>query len=201
MWASSSGLDGCARCAVAGPVRRPEHSHRRRDYNGNFAPTRVPADPIGLQRAYNEWGSRQRQQPRQVADHDLRGPTRGRSTTSTGPTPARAAAPGTSDAAIRCSGAARLLSPDATSPTTPLSPPTSGWPGQRRSRQVPLARRSGRQAGDSRRPLYRRVRARHPLGGVDETVAAYGTPRFAAGEPEDDDGVKCQLKRLSGDYS
>jgi hypothetical protein len=35
----------------------------------------------------------------------------------------------------------------------------------------------------------------------DETVAAYGTPRFAAGEPRTDDILKCQLQPLRrGDY-
>ena len=33
----------------------------------------------------------------------------------------------------------------------------------------------------------------------DETVAAYGTPRFAAGEPKTDDVLKCQLKALVRD--
>ena len=36
----------------------------------------------------------------------------------------------------------------------------------------------------------------------DETVVAYGTPRFAAGEPRSDDILKCQLKPLrADDYS
>jgi len=35
-----------------------------------------------------------------------------------------------------------------------------------------------------------------PAAGCDQTVSAYGTPRFAADEPKTDDVLKCQLKPL-----
>ena len=38
-----------------------------------------------------------------------------------------------------------------------------------------------------------------PFEACDQTVAAYGTPRFAADEPRTDDVLECQLKPLRRD--
>jgi len=160
---------------------------------------RPESDCNGLTRV----GSRQRQQLDQVAIIDLRGPDPGAFQTSTDLRHARAAAPELRD---RCQSGAlarqasiaggRDFADDAVvgrrqwvARVTPIAAKCR-WP-----------RRSGGQAGDSRRPLYRTGSARHPLGGCDETVAAYGTPRFAA-VSEDRRRVEMQLKPLvRGDYS
>jgi hypothetical protein len=173
------------------------------DYNGNPTPERVEPDLIGLERAYTSGAVNSANNLNQVAIIDLRGPD-----------------PGAFHDVYRTYAMrARLLRNFGTAANQVL------WRGQvpllgdaTFANQAVLAadKWAARFMADDRRvPLAQKIREGKPgsLGDrctngsgkdvpfevCDQTVAAYGTPRFAADEPKTDDVLQCQLKPLRKD--
>jgi hypothetical protein len=175
------------------------------DYQGEVSARRIVADPIGVQRVYTTGAVNSANNLDKVAIIDLRGPD-----------------PGAFHDVYRTYAMrARLLRNFGTAANQVLwrgQAPIIGDAGY--ADQAVLAADSwvARFTADPRHvPLAQKIREDKPgsLGDrctdgagtdvpfelCDETVVAYGTPRFAADEPKTDDVIMCKLKPLrAADY-
>lgn len=173
------------------------------DYNGGFQAARAPADLIGLDRAYTSGAVDSANNLDQVAIIDLRGPD-----------------PGAFHDVYRTYAMRnRLLRNFGTAANQVLwrgQAPLVGDPTFADAAVLAADQWVARFTADRRPiPLARKIREDKPgtladrctdgLGhdipsaACDATVAAYGTPRFAAGAPKTDDVLKCQLEPLVQD--
>jgi hypothetical protein len=201
------GLDGL-RTGVLSPAQFVDlNSHiGGLDYNGAFTPSRIPADAVGLQRAYTTGAVDSANNLDQVAIVDLRGPDPGafHDVYRTYAMRDRLLRNfGTAANQLLWRGQAPLVGDQSFADDAVLA--ADGWVARFSAdrRSVPLAQKIRED-----KPGTLADRCTDGLGHdipsevCDETVAAYGTPRFAAGEPKTDDVLKCQLKPLvRADYS
>jgi hypothetical protein len=201
------GLDGL-RTGVLSPAQFVDlNSHiGGLDYNGAFTPSRIPADAVGLQRAYTTGAVDSANNLDQVAIVDLRGPDPGafHDVYRTYAMRDRLLRNfGTAANQVLWRGQAPLVGDQSFADDAVLA--ADGWVARFSAdrRSVPLAQKIRED-----KPGTLADRCTDGLGHdipsevCDETVAAYGTPRFAAGEPKTDDVLKCQLKPLvRADYS
>jgi Tannase-like family of unknown function (DUF6351) len=170
------------------------------DYNGNATAERVEPDLLGLERAYKSGAVNSANNLDQVAIIDLRGPD-----------------PGAFHDVYRTYAMrARLERNFGTAANQILwrgQAPLVGDPSFGNAAVLAADRWAARFMGDGRKvPLAQKIREDKPGdladrctdgGGkdvpaevCDQTVAAYGTPRYAADEPKTDDVMQCQLKPL-----
>jgi hypothetical protein len=195
------GLDGL-RTGVLSPAQFVDlNSHiGGLDYNGAFTPSRIPADAVGLQRAYTTGAVDSANNLDQVAIVDLRGPDPGafHDVYRTYAMRDRLLRNfGTAANQVLWRGQAPLVGDQSFADDAVLA--ADGWVARFSAdrRSVPLAQKIRED-----KPGTLADRCTDGLGHdipsevCDETVAAYGTPRFAAGEPKTDDVLKCQLKPL-----
>jgi hypothetical protein len=173
------------------------------DYDGNFTASRIASDALGLQRAYTTGAVDSANNLDQVAIIDLRGPD-----------------PGAFHDVYRTYAMRnRLLRNFGTAANQVLwrgQAPIIGDQSFADDAVLAADRWVARFSADRRAvPLAQKIREDKPgtladrcTDGFghdipsevcDETVAAYGTPRFAAGEPHTDDVLKCQLEPLVRD--
>jgi hypothetical protein len=173
------------------------------DYNGNFQAPRVPADLIGLDRAYTSGAVDSANNLDQVAIIDLRGPDPGafHDVYRTYAMRNRLLRNfGTAANQVLWRGQAPLIGDVTFSDAAVLA--ADQWVARFTAdrRKVPLAQKIRE---DKPGTLADRCTdgAGHdvPFEACDLTVQAYGTPRFAADEPKTDDVLKCQLKPLVQD--
>ena len=173
------------------------------DINGNVARARIVGDAAGLQRAYTSGAVDSANNLDQVAIIDLRGPD-----------------PGAFHDVYRTYAMrARLLRNFGTAANQVLwrgQTPIVGDASYADAAVLAADQWVARFTADQRPvPLAQKIRedrpgtladrcsdgAGHdvPFEVCDQTVAAYGTPRYAADEPRTDDVLKCQLKPLRRD--
>ena len=173
------------------------------DYNGNVQAARTAADPAGLQRAYTSGAVDSANNLDQVAIIDLRGPD-----------------PGAFHDVYRTYAMRdRLLRDFGTAANQVLwrgQAPIIGDPSYADAAVLAADKWVARFSADPRPiPLAEKIREDKPGDLADRctdgngqdipelvcdaTVAAYGTPRFAADEPKTDDVLKCQLKPMRRD--
>ena len=174
-------------------------------YDGNPTPNRVAPDHVGLSAPTAPARSTRRTTSTRSRSSTCAVPTPVPSTTCTAPTRCVSGCCGTSaPPPTRCCGAVRSRSSvTRPSPIRRSSPSTGGCPGSKPvGRSVGLARKI-----IENRPASVTERCTDGLGHAvpravcDQTVAAYGTPRMAAGGPLADDTLQCQLKPLArADY-
>jgi hypothetical protein len=176
------------------------------DINGNFSAQRSTADPVGLQRAYTDGAVDEANNLNQVAIIDLRGPD-----------------PGAFHDVYRTYAMRNRLLRNFGSAANqvlwrgqdPLIGDVNyadqavyavdGWLGRVYSdpRDVPLATKIVQDKPDTVADRCTDGNGTAlPETACDQTVSAYGTPRFAADEPKTDDVMKCRLKPLvRSDYA
>ena len=173
------------------------------DYNGNFQVPRVPADLIGLDRAYTSGAVDSANNLDQVAIIDLRGPDPGafHDVYRTYAMRNRLLRNfGTAANQVLWRGQAPLIGDATFSDAAVLA--ADQWVARFTAdrRAIPLAQKIRE---DKPGTLADRCTdgSGHdvPSEACDATVAAYGTPRFAADAPKTDDVLKCQLKPLVTD--
>jgi hypothetical protein len=173
------------------------------DYNGNFTPSRIAADPLGLQRAYTSGAVDSANNLDQVAIIDLRGPDPGafHDVYRTYAMRNRLLRNfGTAANQVLWRGQAPIIGDQSFADDAVLA--ADHWVARisADARPVPLAQKIRED-----KPGTLADRCTDGFGHdipsevCDETVAAYGTPRFAAGEPHTDDVLKCQLEPLVRD--
>ena len=177
------------------------------DYDGEATPDRVPPDLTGLDRAYRTGAVNSANNLDQVAIIDLRGPDPGafHDVYRTYAMRARLLRNfGTAANQVLWRGQVPAASATPPSPTRRSSPSTRGSPGWSATAATSaLAQQDHREPPcHGHRPLHRTASATSvPPAVCDQTVAAYGTPRMAAGGPLADDTLQCQLKPLDrSDY-
>ena len=173
------------------------------DLNGNVARTRIVGDAVGVQRAYTSGAVDSANNLDQVAIIDLRGPDPGafhdvyrtyamrarllrNFGTAANQVLWRGQAPIVGDASY--ADAAVLAADQWVARFTADQRPVPLAQKIREDRPGTLADRCSDGAGHD-----------VPFEVCDQTVAAYGTPRYAADEPRTDDVLKCQLKPLRRD--
>ncbi|GAC1316430.1 MAG: DUF6351 family protein [Acidimicrobiales bacterium] len=173
------------------------------DYSGNLQGGRIQADLTGLDRAYTSGAVDSANNLDQVAIIDLRGPD-----------------PGAFHDVYRTYAMRdRLLRNFGTAANQVLwrgQAPIIGDPSYADAAVLAADQWVARFTADQRPiPLARKIREDKPgtlanrctdgnghdvpFEVCDQTVAAYGTPRFAADAPKTDDVLKCQLKPLAKD--
>jgi hypothetical protein len=175
------------------------------DIDGNFQAARAVADPLGLERVYRSGAADEASHLNRVAIIDLRGPDPGafHDVYRTYAMRARLMRNfGTAANQVLWRGQAPLIGDSNYADQAVFALDT--WLGRVHAdrRSVPLPRKiiedkpgtiADRCTNGSGTDLPSEV--------CDQTVSAYGTPRFAADEPATDDILKCQLKPLQrGDY-
>jgi hypothetical protein len=170
------------------------------DYNGNFQAPRVPADLVGLDRAYTSGAVDSANNLDQVAIIDLRGPDPGafHDVYRTYAMRNRLLRNfGTAANQVLWRGQAPLIGDTTFSDAAVLA--ADQWVARFTAdhRPIPLAQKI---LEDKPGTLADRCTDGNghdiPFEVCDATVAAYGTPRFAADAPRTDDVLKCQLKPL-----
>jgi hypothetical protein len=173
------------------------------DYHGEVMSQRIRGDALGLERAYRSGAVDSANNLDQVAIIDLRGPD-----------------PGAFHDVYRTYAMrARLLRNFGTAANQVLwrgQAPIIGDPTYADQSVLAADKWVARFTADTRKvPLARKIREDKPgtladrcTDGAgtdipfeicDQTVASYGTPRFAADESKTDDVLKCQLKQLRKD--
>jgi hypothetical protein len=173
------------------------------DYNGNFTASRIASDAVGLQRAYTTGAVDSANNLDQVAIVDLRGPDPGafHDVYRTYAMRNRLLRNfGTAANQVLWRGQAPIIGDSSFSDDAVLA--ADRWVARFSAdrRAVPLAQKIRED-----KPGTLADRCTDGFGHdipsevCDETVAAYGTPRFAAGEPHTDDVLKCQLEPLVRD--
>ncbi len=170
------------------------------DIDGNDVSQRSSADPIALQRAYTDGAVDEANNLNQVAIIDLRGPDPGafHDVYRTYAMRNRLLRDfGTAANQVLWRGQAPLIG-DANYADQAVYA-MDGWLGKvdADGRAVPLSQKIVEDKPDT---LTDRCTDGNgnalPASVCDQTVAAYGTPRFGADEPKTDDVLKCQLKPL-----
>jgi hypothetical protein len=170
------------------------------NYNGKLQPARSAADNIGLQRAYTSGAVDSANNLNQVAIIDLRGPDPGafHDVYRTYAMRDRLLQDfGTADNQVLWRGLAPIIGDATFSDQAVLA--ADQWVARFTAdrRAIPLAEKiredkPGTVADRCTDGSGNDV----PAEVCDEAVSAYGTPRFAAGEPHTDDVLKCQLQPM-----
>src|SRR4051794_11328168 len=175
------------------------------DYNGNAQPQRVVPDWVGLDRAYRTGAVDTASNLDQVAIIDLRGPDPGafHDVYRTYAMRNRLLRNfGTAANQVLWRGPVALLGDSTYADQSVLAADKWASRFMNDHRDLPLAQKIRE---DKPADLADRCTDGNgkdvPFEVCDETVEAYGTPRFAADEPKTDDVLQCQLKPLSrSDY-
>jgi hypothetical protein len=198
------GLDGL-RTGVLSPAQFVDlNSHLGGlDYDGEVMARRIVADPVALERAYGSGAVDSANNLDQVAIIDLRGPDPGafHDVYRTYAMRARLLRDfGTAANQVLWRGQAPIIGDQGYADQAVLA--ADAWVARftADTRQVPLAQKiredkPGTLADRCTDGIGHDV----PFEVCDQTVAAYGTPRFAADEPKTDDVLKCRLKPLRKD--
>ncbi|HWW52708.1 MAG TPA: DUF6351 family protein [Acidimicrobiales bacterium] len=173
------------------------------DYNGNIQPSRTAADLVALDRAYTSGAVDSANNLDQVAIIDLRGPDPGafHDVYRTYAMRDRLLRDfGTAANQVLWRGQAPIIGDVTYADAAVLA--ADKWVARYTAdtRPVPLAQKIREdKPGDLADRCTDGLGHDVPFEICDATVAAYGTPRFAADEPKTDDVLKCQLKPLRRD--
>ena len=196
------GLDGL-RTGVLSPAQFVDLNARvgGLDYNGNFEASRASADLVGLARAYTSGAVDSANNLDQVAIIDLRGPDPGafHDVYRTYAMRNRLLRDfGTAVNQVLWRGQAPIVGDTTFADAAVLA--ADQWVARFTAdqRSIPLAQKIREdKPGTLADRCTDGVGQDLPFEVCDQTVAAYGTPRFAADEPKTDDVLKCQLKPLA----
>jgi hypothetical protein len=173
------------------------------DYSGEVTTSRVLGDAVGLQRAYTSGAVDSANNLDKVAIIDLRGPDPGafHDVYRTYAMRARLLRNfGTAANQVLWRGQAPIIGDVNYSDQAVLA--ADGWVARftADTRNVPLAQKIREdKPGSLGERCTDGAGTDVPFEVCDQTVAPYGTPRFAADEPHTDDVLKCQLKPLRKD--
>ncbi|MGZ6792060.1 MAG: DUF6351 family protein, partial [Mycobacteriales bacterium] len=198
------GLDGLRSGALTAAQFVDLNSHLGGlDYSGDVSTGRVVGDPVGLQRAYTSGAVDSANHLDQVAIIDLRGPDPGafHDVYRTYAMRARLLRNfGTAANQVLWRGQAPIIGDKGYADQAVLA--ADAWVARftADTRDVPLAQKIREdKPGTLADRCTDGAGTDLPFEVCDQTVAAYGTPRFAADEPKTDDVLKCQLKPLRRD--
>jgi len=173
------------------------------DYNGLKTTDRVTADELGLERAYRSGAVDTASNLDQVAIIDLRGPDPGafHDVYRTYAMRYRLLRNfGTAANQVLWRGQVPLVGDATFADQAVLAADKWASRFMNDHRDVPLAEKIREDKPGSLADRCTNGNGKDiPFEVCDETVAAYGTPRFAADEPKTDDILECQLKPLSRD--